>query len=474
MIGDAMLDIYLSGTAKALCREAPVPIVNIRQHIYRPGGAANTAFNLSQLGAETYFVSVVGDDDEGGLLKDYLQTNNVLVTTVFSEQKRKTLTKQRITADNCLLVRFDTGTTTFINPLMEENIIHSLFTLYPKVDAVIVSDYGYCVITERIKDVLSRLQKHMQKIFVVDSKYLDQYATMRPTMVKPNYQESLLLLGLTYSPERGERASYIASFGDVLQKKTGAEIVALTLDSDGSLIFEKGKKRYQTFTQPVINHKAAGAGDTYTAAFTYALTLGARIETAAEIASAASSIVVAKESTAICTYEELLAHFSSQTKYIKTEKELITIMNGFKQSGKKLVFTNGCFDILHSGHVDYLNRAKQLGDVLIVGLNSDASIRRLKGPTRPVNQLRDRIQVLSGLSSVDYVVPFSTNTPLPLLRKIIPDVYVKGGDYKKEDLVEAEFMEHMKKRVEILPLVKDKSTTRIIKSIQDTTSLVQK
>lgn len=465
VIGEAMLDSYMRGNANRICREAPVPIVEIHNNEKHPGAAANTAFNLSHLGAETYFMSVVGQDTEGETIKNLLVKNGVDVSSVLTDNQRQTMTKQRIAAGGQLLVRFDTGSTHAISNIAEDKIIDRLIALYPDMDAVIVSDYGYGILTPKIIDVLSRLQKHIPKILAIDSKYLDRYASLHPAIVKPNFQESVSLLGLSFTPPVGERIPFIAPYNEMLHEKTGADIIALTVDIEGSLIFEKGKRTYQTFTNPVQNSKAAGAGDTYTSAFTLALSLGAQTKTAAEIASAASSIVVQKEGTAVCTKDELLLFFASNTKYIQKKQKLPSLIFHLKKQGKKIVFTNGCFDILHSGHVDYLNRSKQLGDILIVGLNSDDSVKRLKGKNRPINSLTDRIQVLSGLSSVDYIIPFSTNTPIFLIKKIRPDVFVKGGDYTKELLPEAPFVEKAGGKVEILPFVKDKSTSNIIQQI---------
>jgi len=465
VIGEAMLDIYLHGDSKRICREAPVPIVDIRKTIHQPGGAANTAVNLSHLGVKTHYISVMGNDEDGKVLKGLLKANGVTIGSIFLEKDRKTIIKQRVMASDQLLMRIDSGSTTTISEAIEEKIINTLVDLYPKIDAVIISDYGYGIITPRIIDAFARLQKHMPKILVVDSKYPDRFISLHPTMIKPNYQEAISLLTLKNMPAFGKRMAAISSYGEALHKKTGADIIALTVDVEGSIIFEKGKSPYRTFTKPVQNSRAAGAGDTYTSAFTLALTLGAQAQTAAEIASAASSVVVQKDGTATCTKEELQMYFTTQTKKIPRDI-LPMLVSHLREEDKKIVFTNGCFDILHSGHVDYLSRAKQLGDLLIVGLNSDKSIKRLKGRERPVNTLSERIQVLSGLGSVDYIIPFETDTPIPLIKKIHPDIYVKGSDYRKDMLPEAKVVESYRGRVELLPFIKDKSTTNIIKRIQ--------
>ncbi len=468
VIGEAMLDVYLQGESKRICREAPVPIVDIQKAVYQPGGAANTAVNLSLLGAKTHYVSIVGTDDEGQVLKDLLRKYTIDTNFIFSDKNRQTITKKRVIASDQLLVRFDSGSTHTIslNEKLEKKVINTLIDLYPTLDAIIISDYGYGIITPKVIETLIQLKRNQSKIIVVDAKDPKRFAILKPTLVKPNYQEVVSLLDLPMNPDKN-RLTTLIPYKNAMIDKTQAQIIALTVDVDGSAIFEKGKSVYRTFTKPVENNKAAGAGDTYTAAFTFALTLGAQTKIAAEIAAAAASIVVEKDGTATCSKEELLLSFATQTKLLLKD-ELSLLIKHLKEERKKIVFTNGCFDILHRGHIDYLNRAKQLGDYLFVGLNSDASVKRLKGNDRPINKLFDRVQVLSGLSSVDYIIPFATNTPIPLIQQIKPNIFVKGGDYQKKMLPESEFVENNGGTVEILPFIKDKSTTKIIKQIKST------
>lgn len=466
VIGDAMLDMYLQGTSTRICREAPVPIVDIHNQMEVPGGAANTAMNLAQLSAHTTYLSVIGDDWEGKKLTELLKKNTIHTSKILIEKDRKTLTKQRVMAGNHMLVRFDYGSTENISKASEKKLINILIEEYEDADGVIISDYGYGILTDSVLQTLKQLIKKVPKVVVVDSKYLDKYKDLNVAAVKPNYQETTALIGLTQIPSEGNRLKDLLARGEEIFEITNARIAAVTVDIEGSVIFENGKVIHRTYTKPVENSKAAGAGDTYTSAFALALAAKTNARDAAEIAAAAARIVVQKEGTSTCNAEELFRSFSTKNKRIEQTEDLHTILQQYRHNGKKIVFTNGCFDILHPGHVDYLSRAKSLGDILIVGMNTDESISRLKGPERPINSLRDRMDVLSGLSSVDHVVPFSENTPINLIHIIKPDIYVKGGDYTRATLPEVPHVEEYGGTVEILPFVQDRSTTSIIKRIR--------
>lgn len=466
VMGDAMLDVYLEGSANRICREAPVPIVDIRDVKAMPGGAANTAVNLAQLGARVHYLSVMGCDHEAGLLKDTLIRHGLDISLILCDPARRTLTKQRVAAGNQLLVRFDTGTTTAIQGEYEQQIINKLQEKFHEVDAVVVSDYGYGIMTDKVIGVLGALQRKKENILVIDAKSLDKYSPIGATVAKPNYQELVTLLAITEPAPNGHRAGQIKRYGQTLLKKTGTKYVAATMDSEGALLFQHGKEPYRTFSKPVENTKAAGAGDTYVSALTLALASGASIEAAGEIAKSAAVVILQKSGTATCTQNELSHYFGSSSKYIHDRQELKSQFDAFRKEGKRIVFTNGCFDLLHSGHVTYLEQARALGDVLVLALNSDAGIKRLKGNNRPINNLHERIRILSGLESITLVTSFEEDTPIGLLDVIQPDVYVKGGDYTLESLPEAPIVLGYGGKVEIMPFVQDRSTTHIISRIK--------
>jgi D-beta-D-heptose 7-phosphate kinase/D-beta-D-heptose 1-phosphate adenosyltransferase len=451
-------------------------VVAVTQREHYPGGGANTAVNVRSLGAHVQFLAVVGEDPEGYLLQQALEKNQVSTAHIIASPQRLTLAKQRVVSGSQLVVRFDQGSITPIEGELEAEFIRRLEELYPQADAVIVSDYAYGIITPDVLKTLKRLYVDDPHPLIIDSKRLPMYQELGVTAIKPNYAEAVQLLGLKNLPpaatwEKGscpeeERICQIMEHGSRILEITGAQIAAITLDVSGALVFERDSAPYRTYARPQPHTRSAGAGDTFISAFALALAADVHTETAAEIASAAAAIVVDKDNTAVCYAEELHAYFSTGEKYVTDVFQLAAALNVYRRQGRRIVFTNGCFDILHRGHITYLNRAKSLGDVLVVGLNSDASVRRLKGPLRPINTQEDRAQVLAALSCVDHIVAFDSNTPHELIRIVKPDVFAKGGDYTRETLPEAPLVESLGGEVVILPYLEDRSTTSIIERIR--------
>lgn len=464
IVGEGILDTYLQGSSNRLCREAPVPIVDIEKKILAPGGAANTAVNAATLGAQTTFLSVIGADEEGETLKKMLEKSNVQCAYLFQDKNRTTMVKRRISANHQLIVRFDWGSSNPINQELEEHIIYNLNYYYPQFDAIIISDYGYGILTPKIREKIRILQLKNPRVLTIDAKYLDLYKDFPASLVKPNYLEALRLLAIT-KEEKDKRVQQIIKYKEKILGLTKSALTAITIDSQGALVFAQNDSVYRTYAKPVEDAKAAGAGDTYSAAFTLSLASNASIQDAAEIASAAATIIVNKEGTAHCSTKELDSFFSSNSKYIEDKKNLAEISRKYKRSGKRVIFTNGCFDILHSGHISYLNQAKALGDILIVGVNTDKSVRLLKGAGRPINKLQNRTSVLSGLSSVDHIISFEEKTPTNIIKIIKPDIVVKGGDYTQDSLPETPVVQKLGGEVKILPYIPGHSTTDIIKKI---------
>jgi D-beta-D-heptose 7-phosphate kinase/D-beta-D-heptose 1-phosphate adenosyltransferase len=354
---------------------------------------------------------------------------------------------------------------------MEKELISAFTAAYKWCDAVIVADYNKGILTTNMINTLQNLKKYSHRFIAVDSKRLSLYKRINPSFVKPNYEETLRLLLLPY--RSSARASQILQAGKMIYRKTGAEIIAVTLDAEGAVVFDKGKLVYHCCAHQVAIPRVVGAGDTFTSAFTLALISHAAIPEATELASAAAAVAVSKETTACCTQDEIFSFWGTNNKYIADLDKMSELCKKYRSQGKRIVFTNGCFDILHSGHVNYLNRAKELADVMILGVNNDESIRRIKGACRPINPLPDRIQVLSGLSAIDHIIAFgkkNDDTPVELIKSIRPDIFVKGGDYSKDKLPEASIVENLGGEVRILPHVPDHSTTRIIRRIYEISS----
>ncbi|MGI8554520.1 MAG: D-glycero-beta-D-manno-heptose 1-phosphate adenylyltransferase [Dehalococcoidia bacterium] len=466
VIGDAMLDSYLEGTSNRLCREAPVPIVSVSTRMDAAGGAANTAVNVRALGPEVTFLSVLGDDPEGDILRAVLEQGGVSTDALIITPARRTLAKHRVVAASQLLVRFDQGSTEDIDRDIEQTLIGQLQKAFSRCDAIIVSDYGYGVLTSAVIQALAVLQRGNRKLLVVDSKNLPAYQEACVTAVKPNYEESVRLLGLEKLERAGGRAAQMATHGQRLLDLTGSTLAAVTLDSEGAIIFDRSGPHYRTYARPTRDSRAAGAGDTFISALTMALAAGAETPAATELASAAAAVVVAKDGTSVCSAAELQMQIALGEKYSLEPAALSTLVASYRRQGRRIVFTNGCFDILHRGHVTYLSRAKALGDILIVGVNSDQSVERLKGQGRPINSLEDRVQVLAALSCVDHIVSFDEDTPSNLIRAIWPDIFAKGGDYTRDTLPEAPLVEAQGGKVHLLPYLEDRSTTTMIERIR--------
>ncbi|MBI5031686.1 MAG: D-glycero-beta-D-manno-heptose 1-phosphate adenylyltransferase [Chloroflexi bacterium] len=467
VIGEAMLDNYLMGMTNRLSPEAPVPVVAVGKNVSAAGGAANSAVNVTSLGAHAMFLSVIGDDAEGAALQQALEHQNVTTEHLVIQKGRRTLSKNRVIAGDQMLVRFDQGDTEPIDSNAERGLIHCLHELYAASDAVIVSDYQYGILTPRVIEELTVLQARSPRIVMVDSKNLLAYREVGITAVKPNYLEAIRLLEIQEVSGTADRAAQMMQYSEEILKVTGAKIAAVTLDSDGALIFETNKPVYRTYAQPTKNTRAAGAGDTFVSTFALTLATGAETPVAAELASAAAALVVQKDGTTTCSAQELRGYVVSDNKYMPDLSRLVARVQFYREQGKRIVLTNGCFDILHRGHIDYLNRAKQRGDILIVGMNTDESVRKLKGSERPINTLRDRAQVLEALSCIDHIVAFDEDTPINLVQAIRPDVFVKGGDYTRAMLPEAPFVEMHGGRIEILPYESGYSTTNLIQRIRE-------
>jgi D-beta-D-heptose 7-phosphate kinase/D-beta-D-heptose 1-phosphate adenosyltransferase len=491
VVGDAVLDVYLRGTAGRIGREAPVPVVDVQHRDQAPGGAANVAVNARALGAAVDFLTVVGVDHDADLLCAGLTAAGVSTQHVLRDASRRTATKQRLLADGHMLVRFDEGAPTGLSPATAEDLLRRLDSLAATADVIIVSDYGYGVLSDQAVRRLRRLQQHRRdtgRVLVADARCPQRYRDVEVTAVKASYAEAAPLLraaepagrqagleaaGLEAAarPQTGStggRADAVIAGFDRLPTQTGADIVAVTLDRDGAVVCQRGRPPYRTHGRPTTPARASGAGDAYTVGLALGLGAGAAMPMAAELAAAVAAGAVGRDVTSACSLADLReVLLGSGTCLVELER-LVPRIAFLRRQGTTVVFTNGCFDILHSGHVEFLNRAKAQGDVLVVGLNGDDSIRALKGPDRPVNPLADRAQVLAALTCVDHVVAFDAPTAVELIERLRPHIYVKGGDYTPGMLPETPAAARVGAEVRILPYTEARSTTDILARIRAT------
>jgi len=460
VIGEGILDEYLKGSAPYICREAPVPVINYESSRAAPGGAANTARNAAGLGAEVIFFSVLGKDSAGKRLRMILEEHGVRTNVIF-DPKRSTLHKQRVISGNQMLIRIDKGTTAAIDSNSQKEMISELEDTANNLDAVILSDYSGGVITDAFINETGRIIRNRSMILAVDAKTLKRYPDIKPTFIKPNYSEAVSFAELEIKSGK-TRIKQIAESRETILRKSKAEIAAVTLDKDGALILEKNRKPCRTYAKILENPNEAGAGDVFTGAFVLSLASGFNAAKAGEIASAASSVAAGKkEGTASCSLDELKGYFSHEDKHTGLD-ELKKLIQYYRSQGAKIVFTNGCFDILHRGHIHFLSQCKGFGNILIVGVNSDESIKRIKGKTRPINRLNDRIKILSSLSCIDHVIEFNDDAPYDIIKILKPDIFVKGSNHRINNLPEVPLIKKLGGKVKILPYLKEYSTREIL------------
>lgn len=464
--GDVMLDRWWLGSSNRLSREAPAPVVEVHQRHDVPGGAANTAMNLAALGADVRLVGLVGADEAGTVLRELLVEAGVEVSGLLTSSEVATVTKTRVVSDDQMLVRIDDVTRTPLTPDLEEELATATAKALVEVEALVVCDYDSGRLLGAVESAFGRQAR--PPLVVVDAHDPEPWSRLRPDVVTPNAAEAFRLLGRTV-PTDGTRLAALTAAASELRERAGAEAVLVTLDRDGSILFGPDHgvvgEPHRTPAWPRAEKQATGAGDTFVAALTLARAAGLPLAVAASLAQAAADVVVQRFGTSVCSTDELVEHLAVGDAALE-EDTLLRRVRADRAAGRRIVLTNGCFDVLHRGHTTYLSQAAQLGDVLVVAVNSDRSVRRLKGPERPINSAADRAGVLAALSCVSYVTVFDTDTPVPLLERLRPDVYAKGGDYTTEQLVEAEVVQGYGGEVRILDYVPSQSTTEVVGRIR--------
>ncbi|MCD6258607.1 MAG: D-glycero-beta-D-manno-heptose-7-phosphate kinase [Helicobacteraceae bacterium] len=463
VLGDLMIDHYLWGSCERISPEAPVQVVDIAKETTVLGGAGNVINNLKALGANVSVSSVIGDDENGVELKNMLHAIDVDTGNIITQTGRATSKKSRIIAVSQQVLRYDKESKEDITTTSEDAILNTLEKSIASFAIVILSDYGKGVLTESLcQKVIGLAKEHGIKV-LVDPKGSDFAKYRGAYLLTPNKKEAMLATGIDIVDD-------ISLEKALLQLKSTCELdlSLITLSEDGIATYDTQLRKFPTVAKEVFD--VTGAGDTVIASIAFALSANKKIDEVAKFANLAAGVVVGKIGSAtVCIAEieeyEASLHKSSSDAHIKTFEEIDTLVKQYKQKGKKVVFTNGCFDILHVGHVKYLQVAKSFGDILIVGLNSDASVARLKGPSRPVNIAEDRAYLLAALEAVDFVVPFEEDTPYELIKMLSPDVLVKGGDYEGKEVVGTEFASELK----LVDFVDGKSTTKTIEKIQGQT-----
>ena len=454
VFGDIILDRYISGIVDRVSPEAPVPVLKPSNEEIRLGGAANVALNLSSLGSNTTLIGVTGKDESSTQIIDLLKKNNI--KKALSKSNHPTISKLRILASQQQLIRIDNEEEFSETDWQSSLSNYRKHINLKKNKVLIISDYEKG--TLRNIPLIIREAKKLKKIILVDPKGDDFSKYKSADIITPNFQEFERVVGKVNSePE-------ITKKGKDLIKSLNLNSLLITRGSEGMTLLDKrnGKVIREDFpTEARDVFDVSGAGDTVIASIAAGLAGGFSLSESIRLANLAAGIVVGKSGTATVNQAELVPYLGLSESYVSFN-EVKVYSKDLHERGKKIVFTNGCFDILHAGHVEYLEAAKELGDKLIVAINTDRSVRKLKGSSRPVNTLAHRAKVLASLQCIDKVVFFDEDTPIKLIKAIRPDVLVKGGDYKLKDIVGHKEVSQSGGSVVTIPLVKGLSTSKII------------
>ena len=466
VVGDVMLDRYIHGRTDRVSPEAPVPVVQVEGSEDRLGGAANVALNVVSLGARCTLVSAVADDPNGRAIAELLDDAGIEADLVVAEGWRTTL-KERVVSRQKQLLRMDLEAPLPAAAAMEVKARAS--RRLQDVDVLVIEDYDKGAIVAP-SDIIAHA--HGLGVPAIADPKFKPFAEYRGVEVlKPNRREFEQALG--YWPE-GEA---LRTDGCCLAQQNGLAAIALTRGDEGLTLFEASGECLHLPAESVEVYDSTGAGDTVAATLGICAALHWPLAESVRVANTAGGLVCTKSGTATVSVAELNGAVRRRPRIGRgggfealPRRQLARTVARAKRRGERIVFTNGCFDILHAGHVGYLNEARRLGDRLIVAVNDDDSARRLKGAERPVNRLEQRMRVLEGLAAVDWVVPFTEDTPEALLADIRPDVLVKGGDYDLEEVVGADFVRGYGGDVQVLGLVENCSTSNIVAHIKSAKS----
>jgi D-beta-D-heptose 7-phosphate kinase/D-beta-D-heptose 1-phosphate adenosyltransferase len=458
VVGDLMLDRYWYGDTSRISPEAPVPVVHVGEAEERPGGAGNVALNIAALGGHADVLGLTGDDEAGRALTQRLEGDEVCCHFEVVAD-RPTVTKLRVISRHQQLIRLD-----FEDGFhdVDSSALQSRYEqLLAKADAVVLSDYGKGTLSA--VQALIAVARQAGKPVLIDPKGSDYSIYHGATLITPNLSEFEAVAGRCRSDEELEAK------GEVLRRELELDALLVTRSEKGMTLIRKDQPVLHLPTRAQEVFDVTGAGDTVISALAASLAAGLELDEATALANLAAGVVVGKLGTATASVPELRRAIREHDEIESgevDEEQLAALVQDAREHGEKVVMTNGCFDILHAGHVAYLEQARRLGDRLVVAVNDDTSVKQLKGPERPVNALAQRMAVLAALESVDWVVPFSEETPERLICKVKPDVLVKGGDYKADQIAGGKCVTDNGGQVIVLDYVDGCSTTKIIDVIR--------
>lgn len=462
VVGDFMLDEYISGDVKRISPEAPVPVIEVGNRQIKLGGAGNVINNIVSFGAKAKVLTRIGNDFNGEYLKNELIKMGVETKHIFIDDELDTIIKTRVVAKHQQFLRYDQETVRDIPDVYVEYVKCYIEEIFDKVNVVLISDYGKGVITKDLAQLLIQYARTKNIPVIVDPKGKDYSKYYQATICTPNMNELEVVSGCKIDTEEK-----VLEVGLKLCDDIKLDVLLVTRSEKGiSSIYRNSdiKSDYPATAKEVVD--VTGAGDTVISVVSLAIASGYSIEEACKLANNAASIVISKFGCATTTVKELRKISKYDDKKIVDKDTLAEIVEHLKEDGKKVVFTNGCFDILHAGHISSFEQAKSYGDVLIVGLNSDASIKRIKGDKRPIVEEKYRAKLLASLNIISYVTIFDDDTPENLIQKICPNVLVKGKDWMGKSVAGQDFLEATGGEVQFIDLEQGLSTTNIIEKIR--------
>ena len=460
VIGDLMIDQYLWGSCERISPEAPVQVINVTNDSKVLGGAGNVINNLKKFGAQVDIFSVIGDCKNSTELKFLLSEIGVDTKYLIKQKNRIVSKKSRIIASQQQVVRYDRESTDDINTQSEDTLISVFKKNINNYEIILLSDYGKGVLTTKVTRTLIELANQKGIKVLVDPKGADYSKYSRAYLLTPNKKEVSQAMKINIQDNES-----LLKAARKLKSEFDLTISLITMSEEGIAVYDDNLRIKPTITKEVFD--VTGAGDTVLSSLGFALACNSNIDDAVEFANLAAGVVVSKIGSATATFNEIIEHESSlnkssSDKHIKEFREIAKLIDELKEKNRKIVFTNGCFDILHLGHIKYLETAKSLGDILILGLNSDRSVSALKGDERPINSQVDRAYILAALEVVDYVVIFDEDTPYNLIKLIKPNILVKGSDYKGKKVVGEDIAEELI----LVEFIEGKSSSKTIQKIK--------
>jgi len=459
VLGDVMLDRFVYGSVERISPEAPIPVVNVERVLDMPGGAANVARNIAAMGAHAIILGVVGDDAWAGDLRVQLASSATIDAHLIVDSSRPTSVKTRYVADGQQVMRADRESRDPLPANIAERLLDEFSAALAGADAVVLSDYAKGVLSDPVTRAAIDIARRAGKIVIVDPKSKNFARYQGATVLTPNQVELQQACGQEcLGDEQVVKGAY-----RILEQGI-CDTMVVTRGKDGMSIVQAGGKAVHLPTAKRQVFDVSGAGDTVVAVISLGLAVGAAVIDAAALANIAAGIVVGKRGTATVTAGEMIAiqrpfDGSTDPQKIFALDTVLQLARSWREQGLKIAFANGCFDLLHPGHISLLEQARRSADRLIVGLNADSSIRRLKGPNRPIQTEVARATVLSAVKSVDAVVIFAEDTPIDLIEVLAPDVLVKGADYTLDQVVGADFVIRRGGKVLLADLLTGHSTT---------------